>query len=149
MASRKASSASSPRSNADERDWGTTELARRFTVVPRLSGAYSFHGKVIDDSEMDRLLAKDAITPMEYSLLEALLKKLHKATFVGLKSPDFNGVATSDPSHMSDRKACAVMSICHIVRVMDKLMGKANRAALINLVLLDQPWPNGLPLLHR
>ena len=118
-------------------------------MVPKLTASNGYTGKVVDDSEIDRLLLNDTISSVEYSLLVALLHKLHRATFVGLKSPDFNGVAHSDPSLMADRKANAVMSVVGIVRQMDKAMGRANRAALIDLVLLDVPWPSDLPCLHR
>lgn len=129
-------------------DYGPSELAKRFTVVPKLTTSNVYTGKVVDDSEIDRLLFLDRINALEHSLLVALLNRLHRAMFIGLKSPDFNGVAHSDPSRISERKAVAVMGICHIVKAMDKVMGHANRMALINLVLLDVPWPNGLPVLH-
>lgn len=122
-------------------DYGSPELAKRFTVVPKLTASNGYQGKVLDDSEIDRLLLNDTISAVEYSLLVALLHKLHRATFVGLKSPDFNGVAHSDPSRIAARKANAVMSVCYIVKGMDKAMGKQYRIALIDLVLLDIPWP--------
>lgn len=130
-------------------DYGTNELAKRFTVVPKLTLSSGYMGKVVDDSEPDRLLLTDVISSSEYSLLIALLQRLHKATFVGLKSPDFNGIAHSDPSLIGDRKAKAVRSIIRVMGAMDKAMGRANRAALVNLVLLDTPWPYDLACLHR
>ena len=66
-------------------------------MVPKLTASNGYTGKVVDDSEIDRLLLCDSISSVEYSLLVALLHKLHRATFVGLKSPDFNGIAHSDP----------------------------------------------------
>lgn len=123
-------------------DFGSPELAKRFTIVPKLSATSGYHGKVLDDNEIDTLLLKDQINATEHSMLVALLQKLHKATFVGLKSPDFNGVAHSDPSRLADRKAHAVMSVCNLIKMMDKMIGRGHRAALINLVLLDAPWPS-------
>jgi hypothetical protein len=116
--------------------------------VPKLTASNGYQGKVLDDSEIDRMLLNDRISSVEYSLLVALLNKLHRATFVGLKSPDFNGVAHSDPSRMADRKAHAVMSVVGITKAMDKVMGWQKRSALINLVLLDQTWPFDGPCLH-
>lgn len=129
-------------------DFGPSELAQRFTVVPKLTATSGYHGKVVDDTEIDMLLLHDDITAAEHSMLVALLQKLHKATFVGLKSPDFNGVAHSDPSRMADRKANAVMSVCHVMKRMDAAMGRAYRTALINLVLLDIPWHDSIKSLR-
>jgi hypothetical protein len=129
-------------------DFGAPELAKRFTIVPKLSATSGYHGKVLDDNEIDTLLLKDQITATEHSMLVALLQKLHKATFVGLKSPDFNGVAHSDPSRLADRKAHAVMSVCGLITRMDQAMGRSLRAALINLVLLDVPWPDTIKKLR-
>lgn len=136
-------------STAKATDYGSPELARRFTVVPKLTASNGYTGKVVDDSELDRLLLTDTISSAEYSLLTALLQRLHKATYVGLKSPDFGGVAYSDPSLIADRKAKAVRSIIRTIRAMDRTMGRANRMALIDLLLLDRPWPYDLPCLHR
>lgn len=130
-------------------DYGAPELAKRFTVVPKLTASNGYTGKVVDDSEIDRLLLYDHISSVEYSLLVALLHKLHRATFIGLKSPDFNGVAHSDPSRIADRKANAVMSICHVIKLMDRVMGRINRAALVDLVLLDAAWPFDMTCLHK
>jgi hypothetical protein len=130
-------------------DFGPPELAKRFTIVPKLSATSGYHGKVADDTEIDHLLLLDRITSAEHSMLVALLQKLHKATFVGLKSPDFNGVAHSDPSRMADRKANAVMSVCYLMKKMDQLIGRGYRTALINLVLLDAPWPGTIDSLRQ
>lgn len=128
-------------------DYGSPELAKRFTVVPKLTASNSFTGKVCDDTEIDLMLLHDKITALEHSLLVALLNRLHRATFVGLKSPDLNSVSASDPSRMADRKAVAVMGVCRIIEAMDVVMGQGRRKALVDLVLLDKPWPD-LPGFH-
>ena len=127
-------------------DYGTNLLAQRFTVVPKLTASNGFQGKVADDTEIDALLLCNSISALEHSLLVALLQRLHKAMFVGLKSPDFNGVAYSDPSRLADRKAHAVMSVCGLMRRMDEAMGRARRSALVDLVIQDVPWPSHLNL---
>jgi|SRR6478736_502582 hypothetical protein len=130
-------------------DYGTRELAKRFTVVPRLTLSNGYTGKVVDDTEIDRLLLNDVIGSDEYSLLVALLHRLHRASFVGLKSPDFTGIGhVADPTRLAERKANAVLTVVHVVKVMDQKMGSVYRAALINLVLLDTPWPYGKASLH-
>jgi hypothetical protein len=129
-------------------DYGSPELAQRFTVVPKLTASNGFHGKVADDTEIDSLLLHDVISALEHSLLMALLQRLHKAMFIGIKSPDLNGVAYSDPSRLADRKANAVMSVCGLISRMDIAMGRVCRSALIDLVIGDVPWPSHLNL-HR
>lgn len=129
-------------------DYGSPHLAKRFTIVPKLTASNGYHGKVVDDTEIDKLLLHDDISALEHSLLVALLQRLRKATFIGLKSPDFNGVAHSDPSIMADRKANAVVSVVGLMKRLDQKLGRAQRASLINLVLLDVPWPGTLDALH-
>lgn len=148
MATKRKASCST-REAASYIDYGAPELAQRFTIVPKLTLSNGFHGKVVDDTEIDGLLLHDSISALEHSLLVALLQRLHKAMFVGLKSPDFNGVAYSDPSRLADRKAHAVMSVCGLVKQMDRRMGRVRRTALVNLVLLDTPWPGSLVSLRK
>jgi hypothetical protein len=130
-------------------DYGTPELARRFSVVPKLSMSSGYNGKVIDDTEIDRLLMKDTINSMEHSLLVALFRVLRSASFVGLKSPDFNAISAPDPVGIADRKAFAVRRMASLTIVLDRQAGRAVRCALIDLVLLDRPWPLGPALLHH
>lgn len=127
----------------DPADFGTSELGRRFSVVPKLTrGNYGYNAKVLDETELDRLLLADRITAAEHSTLEALLKRLHKSAFVGLKSPSYDAVISADASIVADKKAQTIRSMVKIIDKMDNHaeIGRANRAALINLVLLDIPW---------
>lgn len=131
-------------SNDSMVDTGTPELARRFTVVPRLSrGAMggSMSAKVLTETEIDRLLLYDKITAMEHSILEALLKRLHRASFVGLQSPSYDAPMSSDPSIIGDRKANSIRRVTKLMLDMDRDMGPAKRKAMVNLVLTDEPWP--------
>jgi hypothetical protein len=116
-------------------------MARRFTVVPRYSGPTGFTGKVVDDSEMDRLLYHDRITSFEHSILIALLRRLQRGAFIGMRSPDMERSTVGDPARAADRKMAAVVGCCVLIAAMDKVMGKGRRMALVNLCLLDQPWP--------
>lgn len=124
------------------RDYGTPEIARRFRVVPKLTGPNSYAGKVIDDTEIDRLLAEDRIDSTEYSILEAFRMRLRKASYDSLRSPDFNASVRADPSLIGDRKARAVTTVIGIIGDMDKheKIGREKRDGLINLVTEDRPW---------
>lgn len=125
-------------------DFGTPELGRRLSVVPRLTrGAFGYNGMVTDETEIDRLLLQNLITAAEHSTLEALLRRLHKASFVGLKSPGYDTIISADPSIVADKKAQTIRAMVRITERMDehKKIGRAKRTALVNLVLLDTPWP--------
>ena len=125
---------------SSSRDYGTPELARRFSVVPKLSLSNGYSGKVVDDTEIDRLLVRDEINSLQHSLLVALLKLLRDASFGGLKSPDLNSVYAADPVGMAERKAKAVHRMVNFTKALDYRAGRPARIALINLVLLDIPW---------
>lgn len=128
------------------RDYGTPGLARHFTVIPKLSMSDGYHGKVADDTEVDRLLLTDTIDPMQHSLLIAMFRVLKAGSFVGLRSPDFNAVSAPDPAGLAERKARAVRSVTALFTALDRKVGRTMRCALTDLVLLDKPWPSGLSL---
>jgi hypothetical protein len=96
----------------------------------------------MDESEMDRLLFHDKITANQYATLQLLLKKLMKANFVGLRSPSLEAPIQSDPSIIADKKANLIRSVNRLIEAMDKKIGRPKRIALVNLVLLDVPWPD-------
>lgn len=125
------------------KDFGTPELARRFSVVPKLSGLNNYSAKIVDETEIDRLLLADRITSTEHATLEGLLKRLHKANFVGLKSPAYDAPVSADPSAVGDRKAQLIRAMVKIIEKMDshRDIGRAKRVALVNLVLVDMVWP--------
>ena len=139
------------RKHLDVRDYGTPEIARRFRVVPKLTGPNSYAGRVLDDTEIDRLLSEDRIDSTEYSILEAFNQRLRKASYDALRSPDFNATVRADPSLIGDRKARAVATVIGIIGDMDKheKIGRSKRNGLINLVSQDQPWSLGMETLHR
>lgn len=124
-------------------DFGTVELGRRLTIVPTLSQGPTggFSGRVVDESEVDRLLFTDAITASEHATLGLLLRKLMKANFVGMRSPSLEAPIQSDPSIIADKKANLIRSVNKMIDKMDEKIGRPKRIALVNLVLMDTPWP--------
>lgn len=122
------------------KDNGTPELARRFTVVPKLTEYNNWSVKVMDETEIDRLLLQGVITPNQHSSLEGFMRRLHKVGFVGLKSPDYSSPISADPAKVGDRKAMAIRGVVKLTARLDKKIGPAKRRALVNLVLLDAPW---------
>lgn len=146
--SRKKKSASA---SSEAADYGTQELARRFTVVPTFNrgpmGGLS--GRVVDETEIDRLLLHDRITPEQYSILEALLRRLQRASYLGLKSPNYDARISADPTIVSAKKVAAIRSMVKLNSEMDSSMGAPTRMALIDLVLLDREWPGDDASLHE
>ena len=124
------------------RDYGTAELSKRFTIVPKL-GNGSYHGKVLDDTEIDRLLLNDVIDATEHSILEALHFRLRKASFNSLRSPDYNSTIHSDPQLIANKKLDAVASAVGLIADMDRTLGREKRSALIKLVTEETRWPYG------
>lgn len=125
-------------------DFGTPQIAQRLNIVPRRT-ASGYHGRIVDETEMDRMLLHDRITATQHSILEALMRRLYKANFVGLRSPSWEAPVQSDPSIMADKKANQIRSMVRIIEQMDKEIGQPRRTALINLVLMDAPWPEPRP----
>jgi hypothetical protein len=113
----------------------------RLSVVPVLSGPRSgLHGRVVDESEADRLLLRSEITSSQHSTLMNLLKRLLKANF-NVRSPSLEPPVQSDGSTIGDRQAKLVLSLNGLFAGLDAKIGKPKRIALVNLVLLDAPWP--------
>ena len=125
------------------KDFGTRELARRFTVVPKLAGPNLYTGKVIDETEIDRLLLGEVITAAEHSSLEGFMRRLVAMGFVGLRSPDYQASSRDDPSRSADRKAKKLIGMSKLFRRLDEKIGPSRRTALVNLCLSDQPWTLG------
>lgn len=125
-----------------ETDFGTTELSKRFKIVPKLTrGSYGLNGKVMDETEIDRLLLEDRIDPNEHSTLEMFLARLHKIGYIGLKSPSYDSPIHADPSGVGDKKANAVRGIIKLMAGLDRSVGNEKRRALINLVTQDEKFP--------
>lgn len=129
-------------------DFGTPQLAQRLSIVPKLSRSGEHHGKIVDETEVDRLLLHDRITATQHSILEALMRRLYKANFVGLRSPSWEAPVQSDPTIMAQKKANQIRAMVRVIEQMDKEMGGPRRTALINLVLMDTPWPSDDASLH-
>lgn len=130
--------------NKDPSDFGSPLLARRLTVVPILAQGPvgGFSGRVVDETEMDRLLFNDVITSNQHATLMVLLRKLMKANFVGVRSPSLEAPIQSDPSIIADKKANLIRSVNRLFEGMDRAIGRPKRMALVNLVLLDTAWPH-------
>lgn len=133
---------------SDRKDYGTSEIAKRFTVVPRLSQSSGMHMKVVDDTEIDRLLLRDEISPNQHATLEGFMRRLHKMGFVGVRSPDYESPVNLDPAQVGDRRANSVRGMVNIFRRLDRRITPTRRREMVNLCLMDVPWPGDRDSLH-
>lgn len=126
----------------DGMDQGTPEMARRFTLVPKLSDPTTLTMKNMAGDEVDKLLLNDLITAMQHSTLQTLAKRLHGYGFIGLKSPDYSSPVFSDATEVSARKAETIRGAVSLIAKMDKHMsiGRHRRKQVVNLCLYDAPW---------
>jgi hypothetical protein len=128
--------------NKDDTDYGTREIARQFTVVPRLTrGMYGYNSKVVDETAIDILLLRGTINPAQHATLEGFMRRLHRMGFVGIKSPNLDSPVYADPAIVGDKRAQAVRGMVKIFMRLDEKMGADKRRALVNLVLMDAIWP--------
>ena len=128
--------------NESLEDTGTPELSRRHRVVPMLTrGQYGLNPKVVDETEIDRMLLVDAISPAEHASLENLLRVLVKTGYAGMQSPSYEAPVSSDPATVADKKSHTIMEAASVMQRLHRTIGRANAAALVNLVLLDVKWP--------
>lgn len=125
----------------EPRDYGTSEIARQFTVVPKLSGPQSYAAKVMDETEIDRLLLRDEITSNEHGTLEGFMRRLHKMGFVGIRSPNYESPIHADPSLVGDKRAASVRGMVRIFKRLNERIGQSKRQALVDLCLRDMEWP--------
>lgn len=124
----------------ETKDTGAPEIHKRLQVVPKFTKSGT-HMAVVDETEIDRLLLHDRITSAEHATLGLLMTRMHKANFVGIKSPTYDAPLSLDPSAVGDRRANQIRSIVKLFLALDKKLGHEKRKALVNLVLTDTSWP--------
>lgn len=132
-------------------DMGTAQMAKHFTIVPKLTDPTTLAGRIMDGTEIDKLLLNDVIDTMQHATLQTLAKKLHGFGFVGLKSPDYSSPIHADATAVSDKKANAIRGAVHLFDKMDKHpdIGMYRRKKLVNMALQDAPWSTKRLLRHQ
>lgn len=123
-------------------DMGTREFSQHHLVIPKLVDPTTMAGRVLDATEIDRLLLNEAIGIIMHGTLEAFAKKLHSFGFVGLKSPDYSSPIFADATAVSEKKANLIRGAVALFNRMDKHpdIGPYRRKKIVNLVLTDAPW---------
>lgn len=126
-------------------DVGSPQLARHFTIVPKLSSPTTLSMKILDSSEMDKLLMQDVLTPAEHGTLVTLAKRLEDCGFSELRSPAYDSPVHADPSAVADKKADKIRGAVALIEKLDKAIGRYNRKRIINLALYSTPWTGQYP----
>lgn len=123
-------------------DTGSPMLARKFTVVPKLASPTVLTMKILDGTEVDKMLMNDEITPTQHGTLNTLARRLREYGYDDLRSPNYEGVASSDPELVAEKKAEKIRGAVALLDKMDKhhQIGRYRRKKLVNLALVDAPW---------
>src|SRR6478736_2700458 len=132
-----------PKKLRDAMDAGTPQMARHFTVVPKLVSPTETTMKVLDGGEIDRLLLHDVINPNHHGTLSMLAKRLYAYGFSGMRSPDYASPPTHlDPELVSAKKAETIRGAVALIKKMDghPHIQRHRRVKLVNLVLYDAGW---------
>lgn len=112
-------------------DTGPPELANHFTIkatlISQTSGNAS-HMRVQDQTEIDRLLLNDWITPAQYSAAESMAQDIHIAGLSGVKAMNYGRViGRGVEANMTNREALRRLKIQRAIKHLDKFVGKAVR----------------------
>lgn len=119
-------------------DLGTTEFRRRRRVMPmNISGVVRV--RVLDSSEIDRLLCDDLITPSEHGALNDFQNDLHLASMTGPRAQNYGRpISSGHVSEMSEREALRVMRASSAIAAIIKHAGRAAYDAAVNLCIADK-----------
>jgi len=118
-------------------DTGTPELSKHYIVKPVLISQVTgraTHIKVQDQTEIDRLLLNDWITPDQYSAAETMANDIHIAGLTGIKASNYGKViGHGNRSDITNREALRRLKIQKAVRYLDKRVGVAVRTMLVGV----------------
>lgn len=123
-------------------DMGTSEMARRFTIVPTYTSHTDRASRVMDGTEVDRMLLNDQLSINQHATLNLLARKMNSFGMGSIKSPDYSGRIHSDATLIAEHKAQALRGAVHLIDKLDRHphVGKYRRKRLINLVMEDGKW---------
>jgi hypothetical protein len=116
---------------------GTPEFQTKYTIVPKLRNLWDYHAKVIDGSELDRLLIEEIVTPSQHNTLERFAAILNRAGYARYSSIDLSGSGHFDPSHAAEKKSKSMLRIVKILEYVDKKAGKKARMDMVNMLTVD------------
>lgn len=128
----------------DPVDTGSEKLHEQRTVVPRLRGPHSYHMKVMDETEIDRMFLRGDINADQYEILGRFAERLHKAGMGSIRSPDYSSPIHADATAVGDKRARAMLGIKSMMQSLREEIGVESLGQLIALVVEDRPFSGDL-----
>lgn len=116
-------------------DQGTPEISRQHKVIPQRAGPQAsapLHLRVVDESEIDRLLLKDWINVEQHQTAETLLDDLHNAGLIGMRISNYERrMGGGDTQNITRREALRRVKVRKALEYMEAKGGvKAGRLVL-------------------
>lgn len=123
-------------------DTGTPEgmKHKKMVAVPAPGRPGKIHLRVVDQTELDRMLDRKQITAEQWSSGDQVYRLLYKAGMLGASKSTLNVSGTSgDPQHISDKKSDALLMLGELINHLDVSCGRPTRELFINMLMLDRP----------
>lgn len=123
-------------------DTGTPEgmKHKKMVAVPAPGRPGKIHLRVVDQTELDRMLDRKQITAEQWSSGDQVYRLLYKAGMLGASKSTLNISGTSgDPQHISDKKSDALLMLGELINHIDRSCGRPTRELFINMLMLDRP----------
>lgn len=123
-------------------DTGNPEGTKHKTMVavPAPGRPGKIHLKVVDQTELDRLLYRKQITPDQWSTGDQVYNLLYRAGMLGASKSTLNVSGISgDPQHISDKKSDALVMLGVLIDHLDRACGRPTRELFLNMLILDRP----------
>ena len=113
-------------------------------------GTSKVRARVLDETEIDRMLMAERITLDEHNTLESILRDLHAARMIGFRISRYEPtIPTTDPQAITDRQAMAVSKLGRLQKVLDDTYGIKIRRMIISLLVVDLPISSRFdPVMH-
>lgn len=122
-------------------DLGTPERAKRNRLKAELTGkGYAVRMRVVDGSELDKLLYSGKLSDLEHSACTAFACDCHAARLLGVKTARFE-VESVQTRTVPERIAYAFRKVNEAIRAMDTAVGVRPRQMFVALVLEDRAIP--------
>lgn len=119
-------------------DYGTRELRTHHTVTYELASArrgLAARARVTDQTMLDRLMIRRAISRDMHSAGEALSRHLHRCHMLGPKSVRLDGGGGRGGEPMSEAYARSMRAVSRAIEIMDIGAGPDARSATLNACL--------------
>jgi hypothetical protein len=123
-------------------DTGTPEGAKhkKMVAVPAPGRPGKIHVRVVDQTELDRLLDRGVISLEEWSSGDQVYRLMYKAGMLGSSKSTLNISGSSgDPQFISEKKSDSLMMVGELIAHLDRKCGKVSRQLFVDMLVLDRP----------